>query len=419
VAVAIAAVVVSGSVVTDAAGVRPSLETKGFLEGVEPDAPEPTRPEPAVQQLTPESLLTADQVSTTLGGAWSQGQTSGNTQGDGLALRCQAGRYADPEGVAALLRTFKQGETGLGQYVEVSADEQAGKDAYRTTARWYAGCTAPRVQLLSTQQVRNVGDDAVLFVLRGWNDPTSVQVVGVARTGSVTSTTSLTRPGSRTPPLEASAALLAAAVDDLCGLPSGGACADTPQVRAVAPMAAGPEPSMLGEVDLPPVTKVTLPWVGTDVGPAEANLAATRCENADFAPFDHDMTRTFLIPGADLPAECGLTQTVGALPRRQAVGFVERVRARLASCPDRDLGTEVFRVADESTGDRELVVWRLSVEVSENRTVTFLTGIIRHGTSVAQLTFVPADGVVMGGEPFVALAKRAQDRLARLGRPQA
>ena len=44
-------------------------------------------------------------------------------------------------------------------------------------------------------------------------------------------------------------------------------------------------------------------------------------------------------------------------------------------------------------------------------------GIIRNGTAVSQLTFVPSDGVVMGGEPFVALAMRAQDRLVRLGTP--
>ena len=71
-----------------------------------------------------------------------------------------------------------------------------------------------------------------------------------------------------------------------------------------------------------------------------------------------------------------------------------------------------------SKGARELTVWRLTVEVSDERAVTFLMGIVRNGTAVAQLTFVPADGVVMGGEPFVELAMRAQDRLVRLGRPE-
>ena len=274
------------------------------------------------------------------------------------------------------------------------------------------------MQLLSTQQVKNVGDDAMLFVLRDWTDPTNVQVVGVARTGTVTTTSSLTRPGPKTPPLEASAALLAASVDDLCGLPGGGECADDPRLKTVAPMATGPEPSMLSEGDLPPVAKVALPWVGTEPAAADTNLAATRCEEADFAPFSRNLTRSFLIPGADLPPEFGLTQTVAALPAKKAEGFVDQVRAKLASCPDRVFGTDVVELEKSNDGDRQLTVWRLTVEVSEERTVTFLMGIIRNGTAVSQLTFVPTEDVVMGGDPFVALAMRAQERLVRLGRPQ-
>ena len=68
VAAAVAAVVVSGSIATDAAGVHPSLDTKGVLEGVQPEAPETARPEPQAPQLTPESLLTTDQVGLALEG---------------------------------------------------------------------------------------------------------------------------------------------------------------------------------------------------------------------------------------------------------------------------------------------------------------------------------------------------------------
>ena len=130
-------------------------------------------------------------------------------------------------------------------------------------------------------------------------------------------------------------------------------------------------------------------------------------------------TRSFLIPGADLPPEFGLTQTAGALPAKQAEAFVADVRRKLTTCPDRDLATQVDKVHDTSEGPRELVVWRLTVEVSDDRTVTFLMAIIRNGTAVSQLTFVPADGVVMGGDPFIALGMRAQERLARLGKPKA
>jgi DNA-directed RNA polymerase specialized sigma24 family protein len=424
-AIAVAAVVVSGSVVTDGAGVRPSLEAKGVLDGVQPSTPEGNRPPPQEPQLTPESMLTAEAVGTALTGTWTQGKTSTNTEGDGLVFTCQGGRYADAAGLAAMVRTFRpdaaDDRATAGQAVEVSADEKAGEATYRTTVGWYAGCASPRLQLLSTHKVKGVGDEAMLFVLRDWNEPTKAQVVGVARTGAVTTTTSLTREVARDPEVEPSAALLAAAVTGLCGLPAGGTCADAPAVKTVPPMATGTSPALLSEVDLPPVAKVAQPWVGTAPEAATTNLAATRCDESDFAAegFSRGETRSFLIPDAGLPPEFGLTQTVGALPKAQAATFLAGVRKRLTSCPDRDLATQVAKVHDQTDGDRELTVWRLTVEVSDERTVTYLMGIIRNGTAVAQLTFVPADGVVMGGDPFVALAMRAQERLARLGKPQA
>ena len=418
-----AAVVVSGSVVTDAAGVRPTLGDKGLLEGAAPTSPGGERPQPEARPLTPEALLTADLVGTALTGTWTQGKTSRNTEGDGLVFTCQGGRFADPAGLAALVRTFKATAAGgatAGQAVEVSEDEETGSTAYRTTVGWYAGCTSPRVQLLSTHRVKGVGDEAMLFVLRDWSEPTTAQVVGVARTGRVTTTTSVTRTGPRDPGTEPTAALLASAVDGLCGLPGGGTCAQSPQVKAVPPLPAGTSPALLGEVDLPPVSKVSRPWVGTPPEAATTNLAATRCDESDFAGqgFSRGETRSFLVPDAGLPPEFGLTQTVGALPRRQAEQFVADVRRKLTTCPDRDLATQVDKVEDMSEGARQLTVWRLTVEVSDERSVTYLMGIVRNGTAVAQLTFVPANGVVMGSEPFVALAMRAQDRLARLGRPQ-
>ncbi len=424
-AAAVAAVVISGSVVTDASGVRPSLDIKGVLEGETPDQAPPThRPEPEIEQLSAESLLTTDQVGAAFSGTWTQGQTSGNTEGDGLVFTCQSTRYADPAGLAALVRIFKRDAAGqtstAGQSVEVSADEEAGRAAYLTTAGWYAGCMAPRMQLLTTHEVEGVGDEAVLLTLRDWNDPTDVQVVGIARTGSVTTTTSLTRPGPKSPDPQASTGLLVSAVDSLCLLPRGGQCSTTPQIKVAPPLAAGTSPAMLGEVDLPPVAKVTDPWVGTTPAPATTNLAATRCDETDFTAegISRAETRSFLIPGVDLPAQFGLTQTVGALRPQQAEAFMADIRDKLASCTDRDLGTEVVKIEDRSQGVRELVVWRLTVEISDEGTVTFLMGVVRNGTGVSQLTFVPADGVVMGAEPFIALAMRAQDRLVRLKKPK-
>lgn len=422
-AAAVAALFVSGALVTDVTGVRPGLETKGILDGQKPGR-EPAQASPP-DPLPVEALVTIDDVAAAFPGRWQERRTSRNTEGDGLLFACQGGRYADPGGVAAWVRTFRaksrKGARTVGQSVEASADETAAAQTFQTTGSWYAGCTTPRVQLISTHTVSGAGDEANVFVLRAWDQPVTTHVVGVARTGSLTTTAVHAAGTASTPNLRPITQLLSDAVEKLCALPGGGACSSAAHARAAAPLPAGPEPSMLIEADLPPVSKVDGPWVGTDPAKATDNVAATRCEDADFstADFSRSMTRSFLIPSAqNLRAEFGLTQTVGALRSPAAERFVADIRRRLAVCPDEDLGTEVTKVLDDNERERELTVWRLSVEISEERSVQFLMAIIRNGTAVSQVTFVPSDDVTMPQEAFIALGRRAQARLAELGPPK-
>jgi DNA-directed RNA polymerase specialized sigma24 family protein len=431
---AVAAVLVSGSLVTDAAGVRPELDTKGILEGAAtsgPRAPETTPPPP--DPLTAETLLSVDQVGAAFPGQWTEGATTRNTEGDGLVFTCQGSRYADMRGIGALVRTFAgsaptkpKGATAptAGQSAEASADAEAAKRTYATTVGWYAGCASPRVQLIGTHRVDGVGDEATLFVLRSWADPVTTQVVGVARTGGLTTTVVDTRTGitepTKEPDLGPSAGLLAGAVTSLCTLPSAGACASTPTVRNSSPVPVGRHPSMLVEADLPPVPGVDQPWAGTRSRKAKENIAATRCDNTDFSgpEFTQPLTRSFVIPAAvELPPEFGLAETAGALPRKQAQSFVDDIRSKLKDCPDNDLGTDVVRLTDEETGPRDLSVWRLTVELSDKRSVTYLMAVVREGNAVAQLTFVPSGEVSIGPDAFVVLAHRAQERLGQLATP--
>jgi hypothetical protein len=122
-----------------------------------------------------------------------------------------------------------------------------------------------------------------------------------------------------------------------------------------------------------------------------------------------------VIPAATrLPPEFGLSETVGALPTKQARVFISDIRDKLTACPDDDLGTDVEKLAVEESGRRDLYVWRLTVEVSEDRSVRYLMAAIRDGGAVAQLTFVPSEDVSIGVDPFVTLAHRAQERLHQL-----
>jgi hypothetical protein len=216
--------------------------------------------------------------------------------------------------------------------------------------------------------------------------------------------------------MHAQSSLLAAAVNSLCGAPGTGTCAGPPKPLAALPPPTGPEPGMIDVIDLPPVTGVSVPWVGTRPRRAGVNAAATRCDRADFGGerMARARTRTFLVPEADVPATFGLTQTVGSLRVPAATTFVTRIRQRMAACEEDNLGTEVVRVAQQG-GDRTgLDAWRLSVEVSDKQTVTYLMGVVRRGGAIAQIGFTPTPGATMAPEDFVALLQRAGERLAYL-----
>ncbi len=425
------ALVVSGLVVTDTQRVRSTLE--GALAGsaavssrTAPVEERPTQMPQPEDPLPPETLLTADEVGRQLGGrGWSATSTSDNSEGNGLLVPCQRERYADPAGEAALARRFTGPATTRGtpraevvQLSEVSRSPRAAERAYRAFAGWVGACAEPRSQLLATRSVEDVGEESLQLVVRDWDAPVRTSVVQVSRTGSVTTVTASTAPGDDVPDVAASARLQAAAVEGVCGLESAGACARSPRLAVVPPPPAGAEPTLLGEVDLPPVSGVTQPWVGTDPKRATTNAAATSCDDASFAgtyrgaSFAGSLTRTFLVPQADLPAEFGLTETVASLPTPQAGAFVDEVRSRIASCPDRDLGTSVREIGASSGADGELTAWQLTTKVTRGRPLRFVMAVLRHQGTVAQIGFVPAPGATMSDQAFVDLADRALLRLA-------
>ncbi|WP_182524417.1 hypothetical protein [Nocardioides dongkuii] len=423
---AAAILVVSGLAVTDTDGVRPRLDraTDGAAAGpLETSPSDPAAPPP----LTEDALLTAQRVGALVPARrWSVASTDDNSAGDGLVLPCQQQRYADPRGTAALVREFesvprrRQPASAVAQLVETSATPQATSRAFSTAVGWFAGCTEDRTQLLSTWRVGGVGDQALLFVLRDWNRPVTTVVAGVARTGQVLTATTTSIQDAERVNARRSARLLASAVDGVCSLPDAGPCSGAVEVRRSRPVPTGPEPAMLSVVDLPPVSRVARPWAGTEPRRARVNLAATRCDETEFSGpgWSNNLTRTFLIPGARLPAEFGLTQTVGSLPLRRARAFVQGVRGELAACARDDLVADVTTVLDRRSPAEDIAVWNVTIEVSDERSVRYLMAVVRTGTSVSQVGFVPAAGVQMSQRDFVALAERARERLRELPAPR-
>lgn len=373
--------------------------------------------------LSPDDLLGPGQVERLAPGrAWRGGASGDNTEGDGLVVPCQQAPFADPSGTAAVrshaaARQGRRPAVGAVQLTELSADQQAARAAYRRAVGWYADCREPRTQLLSTHALPRVGDEARVVVLRRWARPATTVTVAVVRTGRFTTTLARTVRDDRRADVASVASATAAAVNAFCGEPGAGSCAAPPRAVATDPLPVGSAPALLAGVDLPPVVGVRAPWVGTDPVAARVNTAATRCDEADFSGLGGNRTRTFVVPEADLPAAFGLTETVGTFPAAPgARRFVERLRTRVAGCPERDLGSDVEEVGGRSTRDVDVTAWRITVEISDAESVRYLMAVARRGRAVAQVGFVPAGARTIETGDFLALVDRAVERLGALER---
>jgi len=438
-AVATAALVASGSLVATGSNAEAtSLSEEKATPGVTVHVPEAEGAgEPMIDEA---SLFSPDQLSRFGSGLdWAETSTTDNLSGNGLLAPCQRERFADPDGVTALARTWEGSATravqqdGKGnrtgtrkrkvsrvestavQMVEMSRNEQQAQQGFETASLWFAGCIDPRTQLMSTRTVKRVGDDARVFRLRSWGKVPSSISVGTARTGNLLVTTVVRSQGK---PVADKAVLtgLAAAVNGLCGADGAGACAGRARATTTAPLDIGTPPGLLSVVDLPPVAKVRGPWVGTEPERARSNYAATRCDRTTFQGkgISKALTRTFLFPETPNASQLGLTQTVGSMKPARASAFVEQVRNRIQQCGRANLGTSVTQLAATSTKATDLSVWALTIELNDRQSFPFLMAIVRDGTAVSQLGFAPDRTMTMSRSDFVALSRRVLERLGRL-----
>ena len=288
VAAAAVAVALSGTLVTDVDGVTASLDRDPLATSTS-DSSSGDRSAPGPAEFSGDDLLSTHQVENYVPGRkWQELETSDNTNGDGLVLPCQQSRYADPRGTGALLRTFRTTprkggeEASVFQLTEISESGRSARRAYDTSLEWYAGCTDRRLQLMTTRRVTAVGDSGSLLVLGRWP-------VRGRRWSWASPAAARSRPprwrglrAETAPSLSRAARLAAAAVNGVCARPEAGECASRPGLKGSAPVPVGDAPGMLAEVDLPPVTRVMKPWVGTEPRRASVNVAATGCDNTAF-----------------------------------------------------------------------------------------------------------------------------------------
>ena len=378
-----------------------------------------------VEELpTADQLLDRDQIARLgLDQEWQVTDTDDNTSGSGVNTICQQTRFADPDGISALVRTFearRKPSRSAVQTIEISKSTVQAEKAFATTVGWYAGCRVGRLQLLTAYRVNGIGDQAHVLMVRVWEKPVTTYSVAVARIGQVTTSTVGETVGGPPPPPGQIAQSLADAVAMLCARSGAENCAGRPTTAVVPPPPSGEERGILAVVDLPPVGRIEEPWVGTEARSARANPSATTCDRANFARAGASKTRarTFLIPEARLPDRFGLSETYGVFGSARAADlFLGKMRRQVNTCEDRDLATQVRNARTDRDGstDTELSTWNLETEVSDNASVLFRLGFVRVGNKVAQVNFSPAPDEDMSPRDFRALVVRAGERLRELG----
>jgi DNA-directed RNA polymerase specialized sigma24 family protein len=353
---------------------------------------------------------------------WRVTSTHDNTEGDGLNYVCQQERFADPEGLATLVRELeakgKQPVEKVVQVVEISETEDDAAATYNTVLTWFAGCAGGDLHLKRVFDVEGVADEAILLELESWSRPRTSYSATIAHIGKVVTTSVVSAVRGAPPAAKPVARTLAAASQSICERAEREDCGGRPKLEFTSPPPSGDAPGILATVDMPPLVGIDLPWVGTSPEPARKNPATTSCDNANFRKEGavRDRTRTFLlVPEARLPARFGLTETYGTFKSPEAAAkFMRVLRQRFGKCEDRDLATEVLSPRAVAAGRLRGNTWRLHTELSENKEVIFDVGFVRYGASVAQLTFVPANRAELAPGAFRGLIIRAGQRLAEL-----
>ncbi|HEX6248936.1 MAG TPA: hypothetical protein VFZ64_13780, partial [Nocardioidaceae bacterium] len=378
---------------------------------------EETNPTPESELPSADDLLTARDLGSRLPGGWKTVETHDNTEGEGLNYVCQQERFADPTGLATLVRTFESAggnDRTMVQTLEISESPEQAETTYGTVVSWFAGCVDGDVHLARSYDVKGIADQATVLELDGWWRARPSYSVAIARVGQVVTTTVTRSAGVTGPGNRSTAGALATAARKICEKAGGTECGGRPRLEAVAPPTSTEAPGMLSIVDLPPLAGRARPWAATEAKRSAANPAATSCDRAEFSRMGarRPRTRIFLEDGNRLPPHFGLTQTYAVFrTEKRAQQAMSTIRQRFASCEDRDLAAEVLAPEALRQGPIDGSTWRLLTGISEEREVVYDVGFVRWGSTITQLTFVPGGGADLADGDFRALVIRAGQRL--------
>lgn len=380
-------------------------------------------------------FLTAAQVDATLpGSSWQDAGTSTNTSGTGLHDACQRDRFADNNAAGTWVRQFQAASgASLTQQTEVSIGDQTAQITYIKTLDWYANCSQTAAQLISAAKLTGVGNQAWLLRITVANKPASTYQVVVARSGMIISTLVLSAPASKAASVASPAQMAELShlmTQKLCQASAAEKCqpiAKAGLISAVPPLPTNenrlPNKGMLIASDLPLLPNIARPWYAyapvSSGNSLAAVLMAVRTLTCNTKAFIGVPTkaRSFLILGAGLPQNFGITETVGAYPTASAASIAaQQISKQLSSCHKRQIGTQVDQqhTVAQSGSTPAVTTWHEMTQINaKSAEVAIWVGLTQYGRSVALVSFFPTKSADTTSAAFAVVVQRAAQRLTQ------
>ncbi len=366
------------------------------------------------QKMGPDDLLRSSQVGRLNNDArWRVLGTNDDLGEKTPYASCPPRRFADPDAVRALVRTFQAGksEERVAQAVEVSRNSKDAMASFLRQEQWYADCRLPGVQLISAWSVRRADPDFRVLQLASHQKPEQTVTVGLGVTGNVVTTLVHRSEGDDAPDPWAFASVLNDAVGKVCQF-GGRRCEAGLTLRRTSPPATLRSPEFLAIADLPPVADATGVWTGVATDPKSHRDAAV-CDNADFSGSRPTSRAYVQAEIADIPKEFGVTETVGRFKTEDAADeFIDNVEANLFDCPDENLAAQVDQAYAINEGPLDGTSWRVRLDLPDGGEAQYRTAAVRNGLTVAQVTATPAGKYEISRKDFQRLVERAGERLA-------
>ncbi|MFK4088584.1 hypothetical protein ACI2LF_31005 [Kribbella sp. NPDC020789] len=349
----------------------------------------------------------------TLGGtgSWAVSKTADGAAAEDHEFVCQSQRFADPSGLRTWVRKFANATTkeSAVQFVEVSNDPAAAEKSYKTIVGWFSQCPAEkRTRLNTSYTLSGMGDKGWIVVYGQATGPkTRYRSVSVTLAGQATLVVEHDTDGVTPPKPDAVLNATAAALQKIC--PQTGGCGSgTPAAKASLLPTSEP-PGFMAPAEMPIIAAVDKPWVSTP-GRAGNN---TQCDLTDpkKAKATKFSTQTYLAPGAKVPTEFGLDDTVARFSSANAAAsYVALVRKNVDGCQKRVSIARVTASGTLSTGGVKGKAWEASLEVGKGKRAKFRIGIAASGNTAVYLLFPVLPDLDVSDSAFLDTLRRATER---------